>query len=184
MQIRVLCAASWGGTGQSRGTPAARTPVVGRRVRTCLMAARAWRPSAARYPAAVAIPRDLRRRQGLPGDLQAPGRRAGWDRRACPYCLDICEACSAVLRARRRDAGGDNRRLICAFCARAAACRPGTLVAGFAVGQRWQCGPLAFYVRDLLGHLAVLDGEDVDAAHVAVAPVIAPALHHVVARGE
>jgi len=52
------------------------------------------------------------------------------------------------------------------------------------IGQRCLCGPLAFYVCDLLGHLAVFDGEDVDAAHVAVAPVIAPALHYVVACGE
>ena len=44
--------------------------------------------------------------------------------------------------------------------------------------------PLAFYVRDFLGHLAVSDGEDVDASHVAVAPVVPPALHDVVARGE
>jgi len=43
---------------------------------------------------------------------------------------------------------------------------------------------LAFYVRDFLGHPAVLDGEDVDASHVAVAPVVPPALHDVVAFGE
>ena len=41
-------------------------------------------------------------------------------------------------------------------------------------------GRSAFDVGQLLGHLAVFDGDDVNAADVTAVPVVAPALHHVV----
>src|ERR1700733_12231376 len=49
---------------------------------------------------------------------------------------------------------------------------------------RWACPRLALHVGELLRYLAVADGDHVDAPHVAADPVVAPALHHPLARDE
>src|SRR2546429_1240981 len=49
----------------------------------------------------------------------------------------------------------------------------------------WSPGPCsALHVGELLGHLAVRHPDDVDAAHVAAAPAVAPELDHAVTGGE